>query len=204
MKRQKSKVQTQAKSGAPFHAHASTISHWLRVFVALQHQFEHAFDRFRERYRALLGLILTHRLAFGGGFLAFCVASLLLIPFLGQDFFPSVDAGIFRLHVRAHTGTRIEETAVLVDHVENAIRREIPAKEIQGIIDNIGLPISGINLSYNDSGTAGPADADIMVSLKTGASADTRLCPESAPRAQSRFSRHDVLLPSRRHRQRDD
>src|SRR5882757_5205045 len=144
------------------------LSRWLWPLVRFQKGFEHAFDRFRERYRNLLGLILAHRLAFGGGFLAFCAASLLLIPFLGQDFFPSVDAGIFRLHVRAHTGTRIEETAVLVDHVENAIRRQIPATEIQGIVDNIGLPISGINLSYNDSGTAGPADADILVSLKTG------------------------------------
>src|SRR2546426_3025663 len=95
-------------------------------------------------------------------------ASWLLVPFLGQDFFPSVDAGTFRLHVRAHTGTRLEETAVLIDHVEASIRREIPAKELQGIIDNLGIPISGINLSYNDSGTAGPADGDIMVSLKTG------------------------------------
>ncbi|PYK57991.1 MAG: RND transporter, partial [Verrucomicrobia bacterium] len=85
-----------------------------------------------------------------------------------QDFFPSVDAGTFRLHVRAHTGTRLEETAVLIDHVEASIRREIPARELQGIIDNLGIPISGINLSYNDSGTAGPADADIMVSLNTG------------------------------------
>jgi multidrug efflux pump subunit AcrB len=91
-----------------------------------------------------------------------------LVPFLGQDFFPSVDAGLFRLHVRAHTGTRVEETATLVDRVETTIRREIPGGEIQGILDNIGLPISGINLSYNDSGTAGPADADILVSLKTG------------------------------------
>jgi len=143
-------------------------SRWLRPLVRFQQGFERAFDRFRERYRNLLGLILAHRLVFGGGFLAFCVASLLLIPFLGQDFFPSVDAGIFRLHVRAHTGTRIEETAALVDRVENAIRREIPAAEIQGILDNIGLPISGINLSYNDSGTTGPADADILVALKPG------------------------------------
>jgi multidrug efflux pump subunit AcrB len=146
----------------------SKLSGWLRPLVRFQKGFEHVFDRFRERYRNMLGLILAHRMAFGGGFLAFCVVSLFLIPFLGQDFFPSVDAGIFRLHVRAHTGTRIEETAVLVDRVENAIRGAIPAGEIQGIVDNIGLPISGINLSYNDSGTAGPADADIMVSLKTG------------------------------------
>src|SRR5207244_13282599 len=112
--------------------------------------------------------LFDHRLLFAALFLAFCVCSWLLVPFLGQDFFPSVDAGTFRLHVRAHTGTRLEETAVLIDHVENEIRREIPAKELQGMIDNLGIPISGINLSYNDSGTAGPADADIMVSLKTG------------------------------------
>jgi multidrug efflux pump subunit AcrB len=144
------------------------FSRCLQPLVRLQQRFEHAFDRFRQRYRDLLGLVLAHRLAFGAVFLGFCMASLLLVPFLGQDFFPAVDAGIFRLHVRARTGTRIEEAAVLVDHVENAIRREIPAKELAGIIDNIGLPISGINLSYNDSGVAGPADADIMVSLRSG------------------------------------
>src|SRR5437667_1864007 len=135
-----------------------------RPFVALQRKFEHGFERFRQGYHKLLGVILSHRALFAGGFLTFAVASWLLVPFLGQDFFPSVDAGTFRLHVRAHTGTRLEETAGLIDHVEERIRREIPAKELQGIIDNIGLPVSGINLSYNDSGTAGPADADIMVS----------------------------------------
>jgi multidrug efflux pump subunit AcrB len=145
-----------------------TSFRWLRPLVRFQQGFERAFDGFRQRYHDLLGAALAHRLAFGAAFLACCLASLFLVPFLGQDFFPSVDAGIFRLHVRAHTGTRIEETAVLVDHVENAIRNEIPAAEIQGIIDNIGLPISGINLSYNDSGTAGPADADILVSLRSG------------------------------------
>ena len=154
-----------------YHGHASdpaTVKSWVRPFVELANRFEQGFDRFRQGYRDLLGLALAHRLAFGAVFLGFCLASFLLVPFLGQDFFPSVDAGIFRLHVRAHTGTRIEETAVLVDHVENAIRREIPAGEIQGIIDNIGLPISGINLTYSDSGVAGPADADIMVSLRSG------------------------------------
>src|SRR2546427_253494 len=140
----------------------------LSPFIAVQHQFERAFDRFRQGYRNLLGLILAHRVVFMVLFLAFCVCSWLLVPFLGQDFFPSVDAGTFRLHVRAHTGTRLEETAVLIDHVEASIRLEIPARELQGIIDNLGIPISGINLSYNDSGTAGPADADIMVSLNTG------------------------------------
>jgi multidrug efflux pump subunit AcrB len=143
-------------------------SNWFQPLIRFQQGFEHGFDRFRKSYQNLLGWILAHRLAFGAAFLAFCAASFLLVPFLGQDFFPSVDAGLFRLHVRAHTGTRVEETAALVDRVETAIRREIPGGEIQGILDNIGLPISGINLSYNDSGTAGPADADILVSLKTG------------------------------------
>lgn len=154
--------------GASPSAKPGILSWAVRPLVRFQQGFEHAFDRFRERYRGVLGWALAHRLAFGAAFLVFCAASMLLIPFLGQDFFPSVDAGIFRLHVRAHTGTRIEETAILVDQVENAIRKEVPAAELQGIVDNIGLPISGINLSYNDSGVAGPADADIMVSLKTG------------------------------------
>jgi multidrug efflux pump subunit AcrB len=153
------------------HALRSTLHasrHLVRPLLAFQHKFEHAFDRFRQGYHNLLGVILSHRVLFAAIFLAFAVASWLLVPFLGQDFFPNVDAGTFRLHMRANTGTRIEQTAVLVDHVEESIRREIPATELQGIIDNIGIPISGINLSYNDSGTAGPADADIMVSLKTG------------------------------------
>src|SRR5205823_2392711 len=127
-----------------------------------------AFNRFREVYGSLLGKVLEHRVAFIGGFLAFCVGSWLLVPFLGQDFFPNVDAGSFRLHVRGPTGTRIEQTAKLVDEVEAAIRKEIPSQELDGMLDNSGLPLSGINLSYNDSGISGPADADILVSLKPG------------------------------------
>jgi multidrug efflux pump subunit AcrB len=150
------------------HSDAARVFVWIRPFVRLQQGFEKAFERFRQGYHNLLGYILGHRLVFAAGFLGFCVASFILVPFLGRDFFPSVDAGIFRLHVRAHTGTRIEESAVLVDHVENTIRREIPARELAGVIDNIGLPISGINLSYNDSGTSGPADGDIIVSLRPG------------------------------------
>ena len=150
------------------HTDATRVSPWIRPLVRFQQGFERAFDRFRQNYHEWLGVVLERRLLFAAIFLAFCVSSWLLVPFLGQDFFPSVDAGIFRLHVRAHTGTRVEETAVLVDQVENGIRREIPAKELQGIIDNIGLPISGINLSYSDSGVSGTADADIMVSLKPG------------------------------------
>jgi len=154
-----------------YHGHAAdpaSVQSWARPFVQLSNRFEQGFDRFRERYRDLLGWILAHRLAFGVGFLAFCVASFLLVPFLGQDFFPAVDAGVLRLHVRASTGTRIEESAGLIDRIESAIRREIPPRELQGILDNIGLPISGINLSYSDSGVAGPADGDILVSLRKG------------------------------------
>jgi multidrug efflux pump subunit AcrB len=142
------------------------VALWARPLVALQQHFEKTFDRFREAYGNLLGAVLEHRMAFVVGFLSFCVASWLLVPFLGQNFFPAVDAGTFRLHVRAPTGTRIEQTAKLVDEVEAAIRRQIPANEMEGILDNIGLPVSGINLSYNDSGISGPADADILVSLK--------------------------------------
>src|SRR2546425_2824573 len=164
----KSKVENRGRFSRFTHHASRFTSYAFRPLAGFQRKFEHGFERFRQGYHKLLGVILSHRALFAGGFLAFAVASWLLVPFLGQDFFPSVDAGTFRLHVRAHTGTRIEETAGLIDHVEERIRREIPAKELQGIIDNIGLPVSGINLSYNDSGTAGPADADIMVSLKTG------------------------------------
>ena len=144
------------------------VSGWARPFVALQQSFERGFVRFRDLYRDLLATLLVHQRAFVLIFLLFCAASLLLIPFLGRDFFPTVDAGAFRLHVRAQTGTRIEETAKLVDEVEKSIRQVIPARELKGILDNIGLPVSGINLSYSDSGTTGPADADIMVSLNEG------------------------------------
>ena len=144
----------------------ATAKSWVRPFVKLANRFNQAFDRFKEAYGNLLGKILEHKAAFVTGFLSFCVASWLLVPFLGQNFFPTVDAGQFRLHVRAPTGTRIEQTAKLVDEVEAAIRRQIPAKELEGMIDNSGLPVSGINLSYNDSGISGPADADIQVSLQ--------------------------------------
>jgi multidrug efflux pump subunit AcrB len=140
----------------------------VRPFVRFQDRFENGFDRMRENYRGLLGVVFEHRVVFTVVFLAFCFGSCLLIPFLGQDFFPSVDAGTFRLHVRARSGTRIEETAKFIDQVEVAIRREIPPEEFHGILDNIGLPNSSINLSYSDSGVVGPGDADIMVSLNKG------------------------------------
>jgi multidrug efflux pump subunit AcrB len=136
------------------------------VFVRLQQRFEAAFDRVRERYRNLLERCLHHRRAFLAGFFAVCLASLaLIVPWLGQDFFPSVDAGSFKLHLRAPTGMRIEDTAFLCDEVENAIRHQLPTGEVTSIIDNIGLPYSGINLSYSNSAPIGTSDADILVTL---------------------------------------
>ena len=165
-RRRHEKASGQGTSAAGRIRRGEHVPFWARPLVALQQHFEKAFNRLRAAYANLLSTVLEHRAAFAVGFLSFCIASWLLVPFLGQNFFPSVDAGTFRLHVRAPTGTRIEQTAKLVDEVEAAIRRQIPTNEIEGILDNIGLPISGINLSYNDSGISGPADADILVSLK--------------------------------------
>ncbi len=130
--------------------------------------FERGFAGFREGYRRMLGMVLAHRALFVVLFPAFCIGSWLLIPQLGQDFFPTVDAGQFRLHVRAPSGMRIEETARLVDRIEAVIREEIPSREIGGILDNIGIPFGGVPLTYIDNGLTGTADADILVSLNHG------------------------------------
>jgi multidrug efflux pump subunit AcrB len=135
--------------------------------VRMQIKFEHAFERLRDRYHGLLEECLHHQKAFLLGFLAICIVSLaILVPWLGQDFFPAVDSGQFKLHLRTRTGTRIEETARLCDLVEQSIRRQIPADQLDTIIDIIGLPYSSINLSYSTSAPVGPADADILVNLK--------------------------------------
>jgi multidrug efflux pump subunit AcrB len=141
---------------------APTGRHWL---AALQDRFQSGFERFRQGYGVLLGAVLRRRRPFASVFLFFCLGSLLLVPQLGQDFFPSVDAGQFRLHIRARSGTRIEEMAKLTDEVEVAIRQEVPPEELRGLMDNVGIPVSSINLSYNDSGLLGTGDADILVSL---------------------------------------
>src|SRR5436853_6855002 len=134
--------------------------------IRMQIRFEKAFESFREKYRELLELCLHHRRGFLTVFFAVCVISLVfLIPWLGEDFFPHVDSGQFKLHLRARTGTRIEETARLCDLVEQSIRELIPQDEISSVIDNIGLPYRSINLSYSASAPIGPADADILVSL---------------------------------------
>jgi CzcA family heavy metal efflux pump len=135
------------------------------IFSRMQQRFEHGFEGLRDRYHGVLEICVRHNKLFAISFLAVCILSFALLPLLGQDFFPAVDTGEFKLHLRAPTGTRIEETAALCDHVEDAIRKEIPQNEIRSVIDNIGLPYSGINLSYSNSAPIGPGDADILVAL---------------------------------------
>ena len=130
-----------------------------------QKAFERKFDEMRHGYRESLEALMLHRRAFVTGFLAFCLASGCLVFFLGRDFFPGVDSGQMRLHVRARAGLRIEETARLVDEVEQQIRRDVPKSDIRTIVDNIGLPYSGINTSYSNSGTIGTSDAEVLVNL---------------------------------------
>ena len=150
-------------------AGASTGARWLRPLAALQARFEGAFHGLRERYREGLGAALRHRWSVVILFLLFCGGTVVvLVPQLGQDFFPSVDAGQFRLHVRARGGTRIEETVRLVDRVEAVIRREVPARDLAGMLDNIGMPGGGIPLAYIDNGLTGTADADVLVALGHG------------------------------------
>ncbi|WP_424107623.1 efflux RND transporter permease subunit, partial [Paraburkholderia sp.] len=135
-------------------------------FVRMQVRFEEAFERLRGRYHGVLEGCLHHRGIFLIAFFSACVGSLVLIvPWLGQDFFPTIDSGSFNLHMRAPTGLRIEETARLCDLVERFIRQQLPPGEISNIIDNIGLPYSGINTSYLNTGTVGTSDADILVTF---------------------------------------
>jgi len=127
--------------------------------------FNHRFEKFREGYRDLLSLGLRNPGKLVTLVLGFAVVSTFLFPFLGQNFFPSVDTGQFDMHVRTSPGTRIEETARTVDQIEQMIRQIIPAKQVNMIVDNMGIPYSGINTSYNNTGTMSAADCDIMVSL---------------------------------------
>jgi multidrug efflux pump subunit AcrB len=134
--------------------------------IRFQLAFEEHFERLRHGYLRVLTLCVDHAGVFIAVFLVITLASVgLLTPWLGEDFFPTVDAGQFTIHVRAHTGTRIEETAALCDHIEDTIRQQIPANELTTILDNIGLPYSPLNLSYSVSAPVGPSDADIQVQL---------------------------------------
>ncbi|MFL6452196.1 MAG: efflux RND transporter permease subunit [Bryobacteraceae bacterium] len=133
--------------------------------VLFQRSFERGFERLRSEYQGILTTLVYRRKLFVPVFLLVCCSAFLLLPFLGQDFFPSTDTGQFRLHVRAKTGTRIEEVARLFDEVDQSIRRQIPKEELSTMLDNIGLPYSQMNLSYSNSGQIGTGDGDILVSL---------------------------------------
>jgi len=153
--------------------HDEQHEHGTGFFKRWQQKFGNGFEQMRNRYHVLLEMALHGGYRFAGVFLAAMIGTALLafpfstyLPGLGQDFFPVVDAGQIKLHLRARTGLRIEETAALCDRVEAAIREVIPAAEVQSIVDNIGLPYSGINLSYSTSAPVGPSDADIFVALE--------------------------------------
>ena len=155
------------------HHHAETKTKSRNPLVIFQQGFERGFNAFREAFGRLLTMLVARRAIFIPGFFVACLACFLLLPWLGQDFFPNTDNGQMILHLRAKSGTRIEESAQLADQVEQFVRREIPGDELNGILDNIGLPYSSINLMHSTSGLIGAGDADIMVSLK----------PEHAPTA---------------------
>jgi multidrug efflux pump subunit AcrB len=139
-----------------------------RVIYAIHVQFNNRFEKFRTAYVLLLSHLLTHRKQFIFGFLFFCIASCGIFALLGRDLFPLVDTGQIKLHMRAPSGTRVERTAIIADEVQTVIRQVIPEKDLETILDNVGLPNSGINLSYSSSGTIGAFDADIMITLKHG------------------------------------
>ena len=178
--------------------HAGEKMGFLRRY---QQGFERAFERFRGAYRRALSAALHHAPIFATCFLAFCLLSTGLIFFLGRDFFPSVDAGQIRLHMRARTGLRIEETARLADQVNTVIRHTIPDRDLITVLDNVGLPYSGINLTYSNSGTIGTSDAEILVQLKPERNRSTReyinelrkRLPDEFPGVQFFFQPADIV-----------
>jgi len=170
-------------------------------FRRYQQNFEHSFERFREAYRKTLTTALQNARLFSACFLIFCVLSSGIAFLLGRDFFPSVDAGQIRLHMRARTGLRIEETAKLADQINQVIRRTIPEKDLVTVLDNIGLPYSSLNLTYSNSGTIGTADGEILVQLKQERGKPTsmyvddlrRVLPSEFPGVQFFFQPADIV-----------
>lgn len=154
--------------------------------VRFQRGFEAGFERFRAGYKGLLEMALVHRGVFVVGFLAFVAASFLLTPFLGRNFFPAVDTGQILMHVRAQVGTRVEESASQFADIQKAIRKLIPSDQLETIVDNIGMPISGINMTYNNTGVIGAQDGDIQIKLREDhrpTAEFVRLLREELPRA---------------------
>ena len=174
--------------------------HSSNPFVRFQRRFEQGFSRFRDGYRDLLQLALAHRRPFVIGFMTFVLASFLLAPFLGRNFFPTVDSGQILIHARAPAGTRVEATAAKFAEIQAAIRQIIPPHEIRSMVDNVGMPFSGINLSYNNTGLIGSQDGDIQIALTEdhGPTADyVRKLREELPRrfpgVQFSFTPADIV-----------
>jgi multidrug efflux pump subunit AcrB len=162
--------------------------------------FEHAFTNVRARYRGLLAMAIGRPKSVIIGFIVIVILSFALEPFLGENFFPTVDSGQILMHVRAQAGTRIEETARLFDLIEQTVRQTIPPKDIDNIVDNIGLPYSGINMAYQNTGTIGPEDGDALISLKEdhGPTADyikklRTILPQKFPGATFSFLPADIV-----------
>lgn len=169
-------------------------------FARIHHRFNHAFERLRASYIVLLSVLLVRRRFYAMCFLGFCVLSTGLVFVLGRDFFPNADSGNIRLHMRAPTGYRIEETARLADQVERVVREVVPPDELGAIVDNLGQPISGINLSYSNAGTIGSLDGEILIALKPGHAATQHyverlraLLPERFPGAEFFFQPSDII-----------
>ncbi|WP_186070231.1 efflux RND transporter permease subunit [Burkholderia gladioli] len=184
-----------------FKGHADALEHRGQSgFDRLHRRFNTGFERLRGGYVVLLGMLLERRRIFATAFLGFCLLSTGLVFALGEDFFPSVDSGDIRMHMRAPTGYRIEETARLADQVERVIRARIPANQIGTIVDNLGLPVSGINLSYSNAGTIGTLDGEFMISLKGDhpsarayIDALRRILPQRFPGVEFFFQPSDIV-----------
>ncbi|MGF7131475.1 CzcA family heavy metal efflux pump [Paraburkholderia sp. EB58] len=163
-------VPTMAKYLLKPHAQGEEQAHGRssNPLVRFQRGFEHGFERIRSNYSGMLELLLKHRRGFVIGFFGFVVLSFALVPFLGRNFFPDVDAGQILLHVRAPVGTRIETTAEIFAQVEDRVRATIPPFELGTVVDNMGLSTSSINTAYNNTGTIGPQDGDIQIALNEG------------------------------------
>ncbi len=164
--------------------HSNKVVAWIHKAHT---QFNAQFEKLRNNYILLLSAILAHRKNFMLGFLGFCLMSCSIFFLLGRDLFPQIDTGQIKLHVRAPSGTRIENTALLVDDVETVIRQVIPKGELKTILDNIGLPYSGINLTYSNSGTIGTIDADILISLEEDHVASEQYIELLLPKLQKQF-----------------
>ncbi|MEL6060065.1 MULTISPECIES: efflux RND transporter permease subunit [unclassified Methylobacterium] len=171
-------VPTLARYLLASHAHGHADHAAPGFFGRFQRGFERRFESLRQGYLGLLALALAHRRVFAGGFLLAVGLSFGLLPYLGRDFFPSIESDALRLHVRAPTGTRIEEMTALTGRIEARIRALLPAGRVTSVVNNIGLPISGINISYGNSGTIGTFDADMLVTMTEGEASPAELTRE--------------------------